>query len=496
MGPRALVAIAGAAVLCGAGVTYAAAANTGPADRTQSAPSLRWTPCETDPAAECATLEVPVDWAAAGGDRTRLRLTRVKATDQARRIGVLISPPAQDLRKLSPALAARFDLVTYTERLPGPARDAECSLPMDVTYVPQNEQEFRQLFTANRTAFERCERTYGTGWRRLDSVSKARDVDAIRAALGEPRISFLNTSPTDIVGQMYAELFPGRIRAMVLDGAPDHSVGTADEYFTEGAGAVEDTFNAFAEWCERAEECAFRGMDVRQFYSGLRETTEKGGFKDLRGFPFDLVRLGKSVELGLARPYFGWLENAERFWDVHQRNQIGLARARTDRPQGAGRPGTGVAKPAVYTGDPAALPDNGSRAGPCQDWNPTVDSYADVRRIRQKMAQAAPVVTINSMQWEAAMYCVGWPFEVPNPPHRLNIDQRLPVLVSYAAYNIMQPTEWGTAVAEQIPGAKRLVYEGPGTNTYSFSRCARDAIDTFLITLRAPAESTCRATQP
>ncbi|WP_344750969.1 alpha/beta hydrolase, partial [Micromonospora olivasterospora] len=138
----------------------------------------------------------------------------------------------------------------------------------------------------------------------------------------------------------------------------------------------------------------------------------------------------------------------------------------------------------------------GASPATCSDWNLRINSYPELERLRRQMAQAAPTVAMHGQRWEAVLGCVGWPYRVAYPQHRLAVDRPVPTLVAYGAFNPEQPVAWAESVARQIPGARTLRYAGPGTSTYRSSPCARAVIDTFLVTRSAPTSTTCPAIWP
>jgi pimeloyl-ACP methyl ester carboxylesterase len=509
------------AVLSGAACAAPGAVPTSTGQRALEPPAqgLTWQPCPADPAQECAALRVPIDWSAPRGRQTTIQVTRMKATGPARPLGVLVSPPPNGLAGLSPALRERFDLVTYTKRaLEVVEPSAQCVQPADVTFAPRDAAEFQHLVQRNRAAFLECARRHGESWHHLDSATEARDVDAVRAALDQRQISFLDTAATNLVGQAYVELFPGRVRALVLDGGPDHSLRLPAQQLTQAAAGMEATFQAFADWCARTPECGFHGMDLRGFYRRLGARAENSEFTDLRGFPFDFPGLATVLEFRLSAPHLGWFDMAERLREISAREVFGrthpadadgtVTTVDGDRPGPvAAAPGSGRPAPAELAGDGgrfglAGLAAGGrpgypgSGPGSCLDWDLRIGSFAEVERLRAQMAEAAPVVHIHGQRWEAAMFCAGWPFDVPNPAHRLRVSQPVAALVAFGAFNPDRPVRWGEAVAAQIPGARKLFYAGPGASTYHASPCARDAIDAFLITGTARASTTCPAIWP
>lgn len=180
------------------------------------AAGIDWGACEGTPAghpAECATVTVPADWSTGSGS-VSLRVSRLRAADPARRIGVLMFNPGgpgtgaagylMAPAYFGPELLARFDVVGVDPRGVGGSTPIDCALPSDdpsVDRFPSDAAGVRALVRANVAFARPCEHA-----EHLDTASVARDLDAVRAALGERQISFLGVSYGTMLGRSYAEL--------------------------------------------------------------------------------------------------------------------------------------------------------------------------------------------------------------------------------------------------------------------------------------------------
>ncbi|WP_345150449.1 alpha/beta hydrolase [Nonomuraea rubra] len=102
-----------------------------------------------------------------------------------------------------------------------------------------------------------------------------RDLDALRAALGEEKLTYYGISYGTLIGQMYAEMFPGRVRALGLDSNMDHSLGVAGFLSTE-ALAVEDASTSSSAGASRDPSCVLHGQDIRAIWKGLLEKARRG----------------------------------------------------------------------------------------------------------------------------------------------------------------------------------------------------------------------------
>ncbi|MFD9737236.1 alpha/beta hydrolase [Umezawaea sp. NPDC059074] len=454
MRSRAFVAALTTAVLCAAGLAPAEAAPS---------PGLSWRPCAQDSSLDCARLRVPVDWANPRTGTITLDVSRQKAAKPAQRVGVLVLIGSQPLANPSQALKDRFDLVTYSAR-----QEETCTIALPgVPFIPTDDAELEEVRSGMRDWYLACAEQVGPVFQHDNSAIVARDVDAVRAALGERRISLMHTWENEIVGQMYAELFPRRIRAMVLDGNLDHSARSAVEYLGPKAAGVQATFDGFADWCDRTPSCVLHGMDTRKVYDELRDRADRGELG-----PITAADLSGHVGFAGDYPhrYFGPL--AEHYLSLYR--------------------GSGP-DPVTTTGFRRGL----SAGSFCQDWNLPITSYSQLTEILRAQDAAAPNTRINLNQWLNVLGCVGWPFEVGNPTHELRISAKsLPVLVVNAYQAPGQPAAWADSVARQIPGAAHLVYEGPGTLAYQESPCVRAHVDAFLITLAKPRVRTCAGLWP
>lgn len=228
---------------------------------------LAWTPCGE--ALDCAHLSVPLDYAAPDGPAIAVGLLRHKATKE--RIGSLVVNPggpggqgtstAAALAKTPAAapLLERFDLVGFDPRGVGTSEprltcrtDAEqdADRASDVESDTSPEGVKKQL--AETTAYgAKCAEGTKYGKEFLANVGTrdvVRDLDVLRAALGDEKLTYLGYSYGTQIGAAYAEAYPGNVRALLLDGAVDPAQGLVDSLVTQAAG-FQDALNEFGKWC-------------------------------------------------------------------------------------------------------------------------------------------------------------------------------------------------------------------------------------------------------
>jgi pimeloyl-ACP methyl ester carboxylesterase len=253
-----------------------------PSDTASGRYPISWQPCPDRPVAQCGTMRVPLDWARPGKDKIILALARHPATDPAHRIGVLFVNPGgpggsgvelathADL-VFSAELVARFDIVGVDPRGVAGSTPVTCQVPASppgYTMFPRTLEQYRQMVAHNRELGRSCLAETGPLLGHVDTVSVARDHEAVRIGLGERSFNWLGLSYGTQIGINYAQLFPGRVRAMVFDGALDHSLPNGATAADE-ISATEDEFVRWADWCRSAPECALSGQDAAARYDEI-----------------------------------------------------------------------------------------------------------------------------------------------------------------------------------------------------------------------------------
>ena len=450
--------------------------------------SVDWEPCPGSAAAECGTLTVPLDWSDPGGERITVAVARRPADRPEDRVGTLFYNPggpgdggvqyvmiAEQI--FSDALRARFDIVAMDPRGVGASTPVTCAvapLTPEHTLWPTTEQQFEDLTAHNRAVGESCLAETGPLLGHLDTVSAARDHEALRLALGVDEVSWLGISYGTQLAANYAELYPGHTRAMALDAALEHSLPETVQLADE-ISAAEASFNRFAAWCGTADSCALRGQDVAAVFDQLVAAADQNPIPvegALRPVTGEDIRMGTKGLLRFKEPS---IYGPDLSW-------AGLSRALA-----AARAGDATA---------FALPpaQNQAQAGTllgiaCMEYEPQVHTFEQMHQRIQLGKQLAPHLQGASETWQVS-FCIDWPLEPSNPPRALHVED-VPALLVHATFDPSDPYRWSHSLAAQIEGSHVLTREGDGHTSYYTSPCARGAVDAFLVDLVVPEREVC-----
>jgi pimeloyl-ACP methyl ester carboxylesterase len=479
----ALLPLATPGVAAGAAGAAGAVAEEG-ASTAAGKGTIAWAPCEEEPEAECGKLAVPIDWSRPYGPTVDLAIARRKATDPTARIGsLMVNPGGPGGSGVEAAYGApgfftediqrRFDIVGFDPRGVGRSHPVICSASLynQMPYpIMASQADFDVWDAYTKKLHADCRARTGPLYDHVDSVNVARDMDAVRAALGEDKLTYYGLSYGTLMGQMYAELFPNRIRALALDSNMDHSLGVKGFLDTESA-AAEDGFDEFVKWCEADTGCALHGRDIRALWEDLIAKARRGELY------YPGVKDRPMTELQVI--YQGVLGNEGPNWQLLSE----MLNALVGGPPPADLPPPPGREPAE--GELAQLP----TVILCEDYNLRVRDYKEYAAYKRSSASLAPDMRYNPMPYEDLPICLN--HHTTNPQHPLHYYGRTPLLLGTSMHDPATPYAWTANVARQLgPKAVLLTYDGWGHRIYGKDECSTRRFDEYLISLTVPAPGT------
>lgn len=307
--------------------TASPATATGALDRyTQQKP--KWKRCEASAPAEfqCATIQVPLDYRAPGGKRLDLAISRIKSTAPGKRHGVLLSNPGGPggpgiymplaLREELPASVTRkYDLIGFDPRGVGESSPVSCNLTLEEEdwLRPYKKETYTKDVAWARKVAEKCRAKSGSVLPHITTRNTARDLDVLRAVLGEKKLSYLGYSYGTYLGAVYTQLFPGRVDRFVLDSAVDPARAWRGmvQWWAEGA---EPAFDRWTEWAAARSETYGLGNTPKKVDRTFWELIARA---DRKPIEFDGMKLtGDDIRGGMRGAVFSPKSATEAFVEL------------------------------------------------------------------------------------------------------------------------------------------------------------------------------------
>ncbi len=418
-------------------------------------------------------------------------MARVRAKDQATRIGSLLMNPGgpgesgieflrSDVSSLS-NLNRRFDLVTWDPRgvagstpvtcVDGPQEDAYLAIDS----VLDDPQEKQAAIQADKDFAAGCQRRSGALLPFMDSASTARDMDQIRQAVGDAQLTYLGFSYGTYIGQWYAHLFPTHVRALSLDGVVDPAVSANDSLLGQVVG-FEENLKAFLADCRSRTSCGYgrtgdpgaklnalmARLDATPLNVGSRQLTRSLAMTGLLVTLYD-QSLWRYLDQGLTAA-----ENGDG------RILLLLADAYNHRNA---------------DGTYSNLFNGAFHSTYCLDF-PVPSDIAVYDRLGPAFVKASPL--FGPWSQYSNLQCAYWPVKPKNQQGPLTVSGAPPILLVGGTNDPATPYAEAQSVNRQIQGSVLLTRQGNGHTSYDSSACAHAAEDAYLINLTLPAAgATC-----
>ena len=460
---------------------------------------VQWTPCGD---LQCGSVTVPLDYADPGGPTIQIAVARHPSEDPALRIGSLVINPGgpgtsgiddlpNELSVLTPELLERFDIVSFDPRGVERSSPVSCSAPPSagsgsgstgsgggggggggggaIDPVPTTAAERRALLLNDQEFARQCQEYSEAILPYVGTVDTARDLDRIRQALGDARLTFMGNSYGTLLGATYAELFPTHIRAMVLDSAIDPALSTT-AYAAGQAESLESEFTAFAAWCAANTDCPWRpaGDPTTALLNLIRASQSR---------PLTVASGGTAGPGQLYDTLLSGLES-QSSWPT-------LAAALAQAETGNGAPAATIT--GGYQNGGSSNGADAEQAIDCLD-HPVNRNPSSYPALADRLARSAPVFG-PLLAW-ALLACAVWPAPPTRRPAPASDPGAPPVLMVGTTGDPVTPYQWSVDLAKELTGGVLLTWQGRSHVAYFYSPCVRDIVQAYLVVGTPPAPGT------
>jgi pimeloyl-ACP methyl ester carboxylesterase len=458
---------------------------------------------------QCATLTVPVDYTQPQGEQLKVAVSRLRATNPSQRLGSLVfnfGGPGDAGAETLPGFAAqipseirsRYDLVSFDPRGTGKSRPVECvdAATQDrlnaVDPTPNSDADLRAFYDSTNEPVDiiaRCVARNGTWLAHVGTRNVARDLDRLRAALGDPQLSFIGYSYGTVIGAVYAQMFPDRVGRMVLDSPVDLSADALEELRGNSQG-FEQALDNFLADCAANRKCSFHSDgDPTTALKTLQQRFEQG-----LQLPTRNLNTGKKSNrvAGVAAFYTALIS---ALYD-RQYGWPDLADALTDARNGDGSYLLELAD--LYNG----RRDNGTYDNInevigvilCDDRDDPVPSFADYQAEYEREVAQYPL--LGRLVGSTLLGCDP---RLPKPPASeqvgdVRVANTAPILVVGTTHDPATPFVGAQDLVGRLAGSRLLTFDSTEHTAYTKNACIDRAVDGYLLRHRLPSDGkVCRA---
>ncbi len=444
----------------------------------------RWVACVDGEGGQCATLPAPVDWSKPDGATFDLQLVKIAATSPKRRIGsLLVNPggPGASGRKfarqlqggaLPSVIRERFDIIGWDPRGVGSTLPIKCFGPSgtealySADQTPDSLAEFDELMALTKRFTEACAANSPGALDHVATADVVKDMEAIRTALGETKISYLGFSYGTLLGAAYADAYPNRVRAFVLDGVLDPTADSNERVRRQALG-FETQLDHFLADCQK-RRCAF---------------VQKGS---TAGASFDAAMLSAENSIKVGKRSLGpgdvWYGVIASLYDKTN-GWPALERALQDLAGGDGESFLRIADSYARRRSDGTYENvaEANSAVNCTDI-PAPKDPESYRALAKEFTKIAP--RLGAFAAYSSVACAFWPAKVSGSLAPLRAKGSDPILLIGTTNDPATPFLWAQSLQKQLANAALLTYSGEGhTALLTGNSCVRKVVVRYLVEL-------------
>ncbi|MER6946100.1 alpha/beta hydrolase [Nonomuraea sp. NPDC000554] len=449
------------------------------------------TPAQEDTTVRCGKVTVPLDYSKPNGDTIDLALIKLSATHPNKRIGSLVfnfgGPGASGVDTLDQAakafgvLRTRYDLISFDPR--GVQRsagvrcgtDAEMETYAALNTLPINAETRAKGKAANQQFAQHCERDAGKVLPYVGTANAARDMDRIRAAVGDPKLNYFGMSYGTQLGAVYATEYPENVGRMVLDAPLDPTVDFEQRALAQTRG-FQQAYESFLRWCVK-EGCAL-GANAKAADDNIEKLLHQLAAKSL---PVN----GRQLTQGLASTAIAAALYSDLTWPF-----LETALAHAVNGKGGGLmyladTYTGRNPDGTYSTQLSSFP-----AITCVDSTERPDEAL----LRRTEATALKISPMFGSEGPGGL-CRFWPAGGSDQARHVDATGSKPIVVVGGKGDPATPYQWAPRLTAQLKTATLVTYEGEGHGAYtSGNKCVTGVVNAYLLNGKVPVKgTTCAA---
>ncbi len=442
---------------------------------------LAWSPCQDD--FVCAELRVPLDYADPAGDTIDIAVLKVPAERPDQRVGSLVVNPggpgapgtsyaAAADRVFGRRLTDNFDIVGFDPRGTGRSDPVDCLSDADLDGLlaadpdPDDPAERAALLGWLDKFFTGCVERSGSLVGHVSTIEAARDLDVLRAALGDGQLDYLGASYGTKLGATYADLFPDRVGHFVLDGAVDLSIDSRQLSLDQAAG-FEQALRAYVKNCLDSTDSCFLGDSVDEGIATISDLVDR---IDAEPLP------AGDRELTVGNAFYGIVA------PLYNRDYWFLLSAALRAAQGGD--GTSLMELADLYSSRGAGTYTDNRAEAIYAINCLDDPYSiPVSEVPGQYAafEAASPTFGRVFAW-GLVSCADIEVASTEPQRDIRAAGAAPIVVVGTTRDPATPYKWAEALAAQLESGVLVSRDGDGHTGYNVGNaCVDDAVEGYLV---------------
>lgn len=453
--------------------------------------TLSWESCGDY---ECADASVPLDYDNPDGETITIAMLKRPADGDA--IGSLFVNPGgpggsgKDVAEnasyyFDNEILTNFDLIGFDPRGVGDSTPVDCvddstlDKLLDASY-PDNKKGEKAYKKDLKTITEGCEKNSGDLLKFVGTHYAAQDVDVMRQLVGDPKLYYTGFSYGTFLGGEYAELFPQNVGRLILDGAVDQTIGSAQMSYDQTLG-FETAFQRYMDDCQNNEEqCPFDG-NVDDGIKQVHDLFEATADDPIKTSDPDRPLTQSMLFSGMIVPLYDdtmWSILTQAFTEVIESDNGDMFEMLNDLNNERNDDGT--------------FESNGTEANwaiNCADYGPADPDQA--KELSKKLEKEAPI--FGDYMTEGEDMCTNWPYQPEEQPKAFSAEGADPIVVVGTTYDPATPYDWAVAMNENFADSVLVSWEGDGhTAFHRAGPCINDPLDAYLLNGTVPEDGlTC-----